>query len=270
LVSKIELLQRYVFTEPDRFWHFCYHLFPTNSFLVCALDMAYWNLYASIKRSSVSALLYPNEILDWSNVPLTDYTLGIDTTEKMLEKMKANPNPIYKIKMSERNDITTLQKLRAETASVFRVDANASWSLEDALYLIPELAKLNVELVEQPLAKDAWDEMKILKSESILPLMADEACVSDYDVKKCAESFDGINIKLTKCGGITPAKRMIAEAKQLGLKVMIGCMNETEIGSLAIAHFLPQLDYVDMDGPLLLKVPSLKTLHYDEGKVSIL
>lgn len=266
LISKIEVLQRYAYTEPDRFWHFCHHLFPNQHFLICALDMAYWDMYAKMNRKTIFEL---NE-LRWGQVPLTDYTIGIDTMDKMIEKVKEKPWPIYKIKMAGRQDLDIIKRLRQHTDAVFRVDANASWTLEDALTMIPELAKYNVELVEQPLAKDDWEGMKKLKEISILPLFADESCVTEKDVMKCCEVFDGINIKLTKCGGLTPAFRMIAQAKALNKKVMMGCMNETEIGSYAIAQFLPLLDYVDMDGPLLLDVPPLKLLGYHEGNVSIM
>ena len=266
LISKIELLQRYAYTEPDRFWHFCHHLFPDQHFLICALDMAYWDMYAKMNRKTIFEL---NE-LRWGQVPLTDYTIGIDTLDKMIEKVNEKPWPIYKIKMAGRQDLDIIKTLRQHTDAVFRVDANASWTLEDALAIIPELVKYKVELVEQPLAKDDWEGMKILKEKSVLPLFADESCVTENDVMKCCEVFDGINIKLTKCGGLTPAFRMIAQAKALNKKVMMGCMNETEIGSYAIAQFLPLLDYVDMDGPLLLDVPPLKLLGYHEVNVSIL
>ncbi len=266
LISKIELLQRYAYTEPDRFWHFCHHLFPDQHFLICALDMAYWDMYAKMNRKTIFEL---NE-LRWGQVPLTDYTIGIDTLDKMIEKVNEKPWPIYKIKMAGRQDLDIIKTLRQHTDAVFRVDANASWTLEDALAIIPELVKYKVELVEQPLAKDDWEGMKILKEKSVLPLFADESCVTENDVMKCCEVFDGINIKLTKCGGLTPAFRMIAQAKALNKKVMMGCMNETEIGSYAIAQFLPLLDYVDMDGPLLLDVPPLKLLGYHEGNVSIM
>jgi L-alanine-DL-glutamate epimerase-like enolase superfamily enzyme len=132
------------------------------------------------------------------------------------------------------------------------VDANAGWTLEEALVKIPAFANLGVELIEQPLAKDNWEGMAELKKQSVLPLFADESCVFEKDVATCANYFHGINIKLTKCSGPTPALRMIKEAKNLGLKVMMGSMNESVIGSAAIAQFLPQLDYVDMDGPLLM------------------
>ena len=267
LEKGMPILRRYAFTEPDRFWHFCHHLFPNETFLQCALDMAYWNMYAMAKRQSIRALWGLDEN---ATGPMTDYTLGLDTPEKVIEKMKAMPWPIYKVKVASRSDMDILRLLRKETNAVIRIDANAAWSYDDAVALLPELEALQIELIEQPLAKDNWEGMKALKSISKIPLIADEACVQEHDVKRCAEGFHGINIKLTKCGGLTPARRMIEEARQLELHVMMGCMNETEIGSEAIAQFLPLLDYVDVDGPLLLDIPPLKTLHYDAGKVSLL
>ena len=266
LISKIEILQRYAYTEPERFWHFCHHLFPTTNFLVCALDMAYWDMYAKVNKQPI----YKIWNSEWKNIPLTDYTIGIDSIDKMIEKVKEEPWPIYKIKLAAKEDIAIIKNLRAHTNAVFRVDANASWSLDDALEIIPQLKDYNVEFVEQPLAKDNWEGMKQLQTLNLLPLIADESCVNEQDVSICCEHFDGVNIKLTKCGGITPAYRMIQEAKTLNKKVMMGCMNETEIGTYAIAQFLPLLDYVDMDGPLLLDVPPLKQLQYDNGVVSLL
>jgi L-alanine-DL-glutamate epimerase-like enolase superfamily enzyme len=150
---------------------------------------------------------------------------------------------------------------------VLRVDANAAWNLETALKLIPQLKELGVEFVEQPLAKEDWEGMKILYKESSLPLYADEACVFESDVEKCKDHFHGINIKLTKCSGITPALRMIKKARELELKIMIGCMNESTIGSAAIAHLLPFIDHVDMDGPLLLEEDVATGIGYDFGKI---
>ena len=109
--------------------------------------------------------------------------------------------------------------------------------------------------------------MKILFSKSSLPIYADESCVFEQDVERCQNHFHGINIKLTKCSGITPARRMITKAKELGLKVMIGCMNESTIGSAAIAHLLPFIDQVDMDGPLLLAEDLATGIEYDFGKI---
>lgn len=248
LLQKKAMIEKFAFTEPERFWHFLHHLLPNDPFLVCALDMAGWDLYGQMKKMP----LYQIWQTKWENTPICDYTLGIDTIEKMVTKMEAHPWPIYKIKVGTDYDIEMIEALRKHTQVPLRVDANAGWTTEEALLKIPAMAALGIELVEQPLAKDNWEGMEILKKASPLPLFADESCVFESDVQKCATYFHGINIKLTKCSGLTPARRMIREAKSLGLKVMMGSMNESVIGSAAIAHFLPQLDYVDMDGPLLM------------------
>ncbi len=159
--------------------------------------------------------------------------------------------PIYKIKLDERG-LANVKHLRAHTNSIFRVDANCSWQPEQILPLAEELAGLNVELIEQPLPADAYAAMKPLKGKSPLPLMADESCQVESDVDRCLDCYDAINVKLVKCGGLTPARRMIARAKQNGLKVMVGCMTESSIGIAAGVHLLPLLDFADLDGALLL------------------
>lgn len=266
LLTKVHLLEKYAFTEPDRFWHFCHHLFPNDPFLVCALDMAYWDLYAKVNKRKIHELME----IPWGNTPLTDYTIGMDEPDMMLQKMLDFPSPIYKIKVGGPNDLSTLQLLRKHTDAIFRVDANASWSVETALEIIPQLESFKIDLIEQPLAKDNLEGMKVLKSISKIPLMADESCVSEADVAKCEGYFDGINIKLTKCSGPTPALRMIKDARSRNMKVMMGNMCEAEIGSYAMAQFLPLLDFVDLDGPLLLDIPELKRMRYDAGKVTLL
>lgn len=263
LESKKSLVEKYAFTEPERYWHYLHHLFPKNHFLVCALDMAAWDLYGKLKRKP----LYELWGLDSSKKPLTDYTIGIDTIDKMVEKMKEKPWPIYKVKVGTAYDIEMMKALRKHTDVPLRVDANAGWKLDEALEKIPQLKALGVEFVEQPLAKDDWDGMKILFEKSSLPLLADESCVYEQDVEKCYRHFHGINIKLTKCSGITPARRMIEHAKKLGMKVMIGCMNESTVGSAAIAQLAPLLDYVDMDGPLLLAEDTATGIDYNYGEI---
>ena len=256
-------LEKFNFTEPDRFWHYLHHLFPQNPFLVCALDMAGWDIYGKIKRTQLHELWK----LDTADNPMTDITIGIDTIEKMVQKMKENPWPIYKIKLGTENDIGIMQELRKHTDSVFRIDANAAWKAEEALEKITAFKELNVEFIEQPLAKDDWEGMKFLFEKSPLPLIADESCVREQDVQKCFQHFHGINIKLTKCSGITPALRMIKEARELKMKVMVGCMNESTIGSAAIAQLLPLIDYADMDGPLLLAEDTASGLTFNMGRV---
>ncbi|MCW3105951.1 MAG: Muconate cycloisomerase [Segetibacter sp.] len=265
LENRKTFVEKFAFTDPERYWHYLHHLFPNNPFLVCALDMAGWDLWGKIKGKP----LYKLWDTDVNTAPLTDYTIGIDTIEKMIAKMLEKPWPIYKIKLGTTEDISIIEALRKHTESVLRVDANAAWTTEEALEKIPLLAKLGVELIEQPLAKDNWDGMKVLYKESPLPLFADESCVFEQDVDKCYEHFHGINIKLTKCSGITPARRMITKARQLNMKVMIGSMNESTIGSSAIAHLMPQVDFADADGPLLLEQDLATGLDYNNGKVHI-
>jgi L-alanine-DL-glutamate epimerase-like enolase superfamily enzyme len=267
MISDLELkkgfVEKFSFSDPERYWHYLHHLFPNNPFLVCALDMAGWDLYGKLKRKQLHRLWG----LDITKAPLTDYTIGIDSIEIMIQKMKERPWPVYKIKVGIENDIEMVAALREHTNAIFRVDANAGWTLEQALHKIPLLKKLGVEFVEQPLAKDNWDDMKVLYKRSPLPLMADESCVKEEDVLKCVDHFHGINIKLTKCSGITPARRMIAKAKDLGMKVMVGCMNESSVGTAAIAQLAPLLDYVDMDGPLLLSEDIAAGVQFDNGKI---
>ena len=174
---------------------------------------------------------------------------------------------MYKIKLGTDEDVPIITALRKYTTSVFRIDANAAWKADEALEKIHIFKDLNVEFIEQPLAKDDWAGMQFLYQHSPLPLIADESCVSENDVEKCVGYFHGINIKLTKSSGITPALRMIAKARALDLKVMMGSMNECSVGTSAIAQFLPFIDYVDMDGPLLLAADAAQGVTFEEGRI---
>lgn len=263
LEAKRSIIEKFAFTEPERYWHFLHHLLPRNPFLVCALDIAAWDIFGKMALKPLHQVWRS----DIAKSPLTDYTIGIDSVEKMVAKLKEKPWPVYKIKVGTADDIAIVKALRAATDAALRVDANAGWDLETALQLIPQLKALGVDLVEQPLAKDNWEGMKVLYKASSLPLFADESCVSEKDVALCEGHFHGINIKLTKCSGITPALRMIPDARKRGLKVMLGCMNESTVGSAAMAHLAPQVDYLDMDGPLLLQEDVATGIGYDNGKI---
>ena len=264
LQAKKMFIEKFAFTEPGRYWHYLHHLLPVHPFVVCALDMAAWDMYGQLKRKPLWQLFGA----DIQKMPVTDYTIGIDSMDKMVEKMQAKPWPVYKIKLGTENDIVIIEGLRKHTDAVFRIDANAAWTLPEATEKINAFKDLNVELIEQPLAKDDWEGMKKLYDISPLPLIADEACVSEQDVERCAGYFHGINIKLTKCSGLTPALRMIEKARALGMEVMIGSMNESTIGSAAIAHLAPLADYMDADGPLLLSEDIATGLVYDNGKIT--
>ena len=107
-------------------------------------------------------------------------------------------------------------------------------------------------LIEQPLPAEDWEGMRRVFAESALPVIADESCLVEEDVDRCHGFFHGINIKLVKCGGMTPARRMIDRARKLGMNVMIGCMTESTVGISAIAQLLPLVDFADVDGAALL------------------
>ncbi|MEY3576959.1 MAG: hypothetical protein RL394_542 [Bacteroidota bacterium] len=249
LEAKRKFVESFSLTDPKRFWHFLHHLFPSNPFLVCALDMAGWDIYGKLRRKSLHELLN----LNLANAPKTDYTIGIDSLDKMLEKIDAHPAPIYKIKVGSEDDLEKLKAIRHRTQAIIRVDANAGWTLDQALNMVPVLQQLGIELIEQPLSKEDFEGTKVLKNTTSIPIIADESCVGEKDVEKCAGNFSGINIKLTKCSGITPAMEMIKKARLLNLQVMLGCMNESSIGTAALAHLAPMVDFLDADGPLLLK-----------------
>jgi L-alanine-DL-glutamate epimerase-like enolase superfamily enzyme len=264
LERKKTMVEKFALTDPERYWHFLHHLFPSNPFLVCALDMAGWDLFGKMTNKPLHQLWKS----DPAQMPVTDYTIGIDSPDVMITKINQKPWPVYKIKVGFPGDMEMMANIRKHTSAALRVDANAGWTLEEAVQKIPVMKELGVELVEQPLAKDNWDDMNKLFSLSSLPLFADESCVSEHDVEKCYGFFHGINIKLTKCSGPTPARRMIKKARGLNMKIMLGCMNESSIGTAAMVHLAPQIDYLDADGPLLLKEDLATGLHYHNGMIS--
>ena len=242
-------IEKFSLTDPKRFWHFLHHLIPANPFLVCALDMAAWDLFGKMRKQSLGTMLQ----IKTSHLPVTDYTVGMDSKEMVLHKVNRHPAPVYKIKVGGMKDLEIIEAVRRESNAVIRVDANAGWTVQQTKEILPSLTSLGVELIEQPLPIEQWEEMKELKSMSSIPLIADESCVHANDIERCSEVFHGINIKLTKCSGITPALDMIAAARKKGLKIMLGCMNESSIGTAAMIHLSPLVDYLDADGPLLLK-----------------
>ena len=233
---------------PEELWEITAPHFKDKTFAQCALDIAVHDLFGKKK----SLPLYKLWGLSLRDIPLSNYTIGIDSVEKMVQKMKEFPWPLYKIKLGTDEDVEIVKELRKHSDAVFRVDANCAWTAEEAIKNSKLLKDLGVEFLEQPLPRNDLDGMAEVYEKSVLPVIADESCISESDVSKCAPYFHGVNIKLTKCGGLTPARRMISEAKDLGLKVMVGCMTESTVGISAIAHLLPLLDYVDMDGGMLI------------------
>jgi L-alanine-DL-glutamate epimerase-like enolase superfamily enzyme len=242
------LLENYSFTKPEILHSFLVSKGLSN-FAICALDLAAHDLYGKLQKQP----LYKIWGTTTDRYPITNYTIGIAPIEKMVQKMKETPWPIYKIKLGTDDDVAIVRELRKHTNAVFRIDANCAWTARETIKNAPLLKDLGVEFLEQPLKADDWEGMEIVMHQSVLPVIADESCIVEIDVEKCALHFNGINIKLSKCGGLTPALRMIKKGKELGLEVMMGCMTESTVGISAIAQVLPQLDYVDMDGAMLLK-----------------
>lgn len=257
------LIENHELVSPEDFWQLTNSYLKHNSFAQCALDEAAHDLFA--KKNGKA--LYQSWGLSAAKNPLTNYTIGIDSPEKMVAKMKELPWPIYKIKLGTKHDLEIVRQLRRHTDAIFRVDANCAWTAAETIEIAPELKKLGVEFIEQPLAASNWAGMKSVFEHCALPVVADESCITEADVAKCHGYFHGVNIKLTKCGGLTPARRMIAEAKSLGMKTMVGCMTESSVGISAIAHLLPVLDYVDMDGTLLISNDPATGVGFDFGTV---
>jgi L-Ala-D/L-Glu epimerase len=256
-------IEGYNFQTPELFWEYLKDDLVHHPFIQCAIDNAAHDFYGK-KQGKPSYELWQ---LNPKDCPLTNYTIAIDTIGVMLAKMKEMPWPIYKIKLGTKEDIKIIETLRKETNAIFRVDANCGWSADETIHNSFILKNLGVEFIEQPLKPDDWEGMKKVYEKSALPIIADESCQREEDVKKCQDYFHGVNIKLVKCGGLTAGLRMIKEAKALGMKTMIGCMTETSIGISAIAHASPLLDYVDMDGALLLANDPAHGVQFDYGKV---
>jgi L-Ala-D/L-Glu epimerase / N-acetyl-D-glutamate racemase len=267
LVKDIEahrsFIEFYTLSAPENFWDEMYKRLHHNLFALCALDMAAWDLYAKLKGKK----LYELWNLDISHNPMTDYTIGIDTIKNMVKKLQEFPWPVYKIKLGTKDDIRIVSELRKHTKAVFRVDANCAWSVAETIENSRSLKSLGVEFIEQPLPAENREGMKEVYRQSALPLIADESCIIEDDVRQCVGYFHGVNIKLTKCGGITPALRMIKTTRDGGMKVMIGSMNESTVGTSAAAHLLPLLDYADMDGPLLLTEDIADGISIQKGKI---
>lgn len=229
-----------------------------------ALDMALWDWIGKKTVMPVYALLG----LDPRKVPVTSFTIGIDDAEVMRQKIReAEHYPLLKIKLGGGHDKETIEIVRSETDKPIQVDVNEAWERHEAVDKIKWLEKQNVILVEQPLPADDIEGTAWVRERVELPIFADESVRRLCDVPECTVAFDGINIKLMKCGGPTEAIRMIHTARALGLKVMLGCMIETSLGISAAAHLAPLVDTVDLDGHLLIQDDPYQGLGFEDGRI---
>ena len=214
----------------------------------CAIDIALHDLAGKRLGMPVRELLGIA-----GEIPPTDFTLGIDEPEIVAERARrAADFPALKIKVGGPSDLATLRAVRGVFSGPIRVDANTGWSPSDAVALLPELERLGVELIEQPFPARRYEDLRRLQAVSPLPIVADESAVTIEDLDALAGVVAGVNVKLAKCGGIGPARRMLERARELGLRTFLGCMEETSIGIAASAVVSPLAEWVDLDGCLLL------------------
>ncbi len=201
-------------------------------------------------------------------LPPTSWTIGLDPIPEALEKVAASAAfRVLKLKMGADGDLDLLAAVRGATDRPIRVDANEGWTFDGARRRLPELARLGVEFVEQPLPADRLEEIRELRRTSPLPFVADESVHDAADVPRLVGAFDGINVKLAKCGGIGPALELIATARAHGLKVLLGCMVESSLGIAAALAVAPRVDWIDLDGNLLIERDPFTGLETIEGRL---
>jgi L-Ala-D/L-Glu epimerase / N-acetyl-D-glutamate racemase len=214
----------------------------------CAIDIALHDLAGKRLGVPIGDLLGVD-----GEVPPTDFTLGLDRPEVVAERARrAGAFPALKVKVGGPADIATLEAVRAVYDGPIRVDANTGWSMDDAGSLLEDLVRLGVELIEQPFPARRLDLLRRLQEQSPLPVVADESAVMIADLDALVGVVAGVNVKLAKCGGVGPARRMLERARDLGFRTFLGCMEETSVAIAASVAVAPLAEWVDLDGCLLL------------------
>jgi L-Ala-D/L-Glu epimerase len=261
------LLDRYIDETPIAMWPEMLKAVGNNHFAASAIDIAAHDLRG--KRLGIPT--WQDWGLEWKDLPASSFTIGIDSIDMMLSKLAEQPGwPIYKIKLGTARDIDIVERLRQASSATFRVDANCGWNAQETIDNSIRLAELGVQFIEQPLPPNATrDEQLRIFNESNLPIIADESCQQKADVAACHGLFHGVNVKICKCGGLSPALDMLREARQLGMKTMVGCMIESSIGISGAAQLLPLLDYADLDGAVLLAQDPATGVRMDRGIVNL-
>ena len=213
----------------------------------CALDLALWDWLARKKGVTVTELAHGH-----APRPVTSFaTIGLSTKEELDEKIvELRSFPRVKIKSDAKGDLEPARRVQDELRTAIAIDANGAWSTSTLPTLASGCASLGAEFIEQPLANTL--DHDLIAGSYPLPIIADESCVLEEDVERLSRHFDGINVKLVKCGGLTPALRMVQRASELGMRSMVGCMLETSIliaaGCVAAQH----ANYADLDGAWLI------------------
>ena len=227
----------------------------------CAVDTGLHDLAGKIRGLPVRELIGLT-----GPIPPTDFTLGLDEPAVVAERARrAARFPALKIKVGGPADLATLEAVRAVYDGPIRVDANTGWTRDDAERLLPRLVELGVELLEQPFPAKAHLDLAWLQERSSLPIVADESAVFPDDLEGLVGVVAGINVKLAKCGGIAPARRMLEVARELGFRTFLGCMEETSIGIAASVVVAPLAEWLDLDGSLLLADDPYTGLELDDA-----
>ena len=237
-------------SDRGKLWNHIYPQLQGIKSLEAAFSMALWDWWGQKQKKPVSELLG----LDTSSMPLTSFTIAIGELDEIGEKIKkAEPYSILKVKLgTPAMDRAIIQEIRQHTDKVIRVDANEGWQTDTALELCKWLADRNIEFIEQPFPAGQLDQTALLRSKSPLDIYADENSLDSADIPQIHKAFDGVNIKLMKCGSIEEGQRMIHLAKFHDMKIMLGCMVETSVGITAAAHLAGEVDAADLDGNLLI------------------
>ncbi len=225
----------------------------------CAIDIALHDLVGKVVGEPVHRLMGLSP-----EIPPTDFTLGLDEPAIVAGRaVRAARFPALKIKVGGPSDLATLEAVRAVFDGTIRIDANTGWTRDGALAILPELERLGVELIEQPFPRHALADLRWLSERSRLPIVADESSVTIDDLEGLVGVVAGVNVKLAKCGGVGPAGRMLARARELGFRTFLGCMEETSVAIAASAAVASLADWVDLDGCLLLAADPFEGLELD-------
>ena len=206
--------------------------------------------------------------LDPAHTPRTSFTVGIAGIEETLAKVReVGTHPILKVKLGGGNDLETIEAIRSIYTGAIRVDANEAWTPEQAVTNLTELAKFGIEFCEQPIPAGSPEKLRWIRERSSIPIVTDEDSKDARDLPALRGCVDGVNVKLVKCGGVRAALAMIHTARAMGLKIMLGCMIESQILTAAAAHLSPLVDWADLDGPFLTARDPFSGVTYADGKI---
>ncbi len=214
---------------------------------------------------------YPWDILELDEPAdiRTSFTVGVDSPAQVIADIEDSTYPIIKLKLGTEHDEMVIDHVKEIRDKTFRIDANAAWQPEEAQKMVYFLSKCNVELIEQPTSPEAISEWPYIKGTYKIPFIMDEGMNTVEDYYKYAEYIDGVNIKMSKSGGILNAQKLAVQARKNKRLVMIGCMVETSIGISQAIYLSSLADYFDLDGPLLLKEDISSDIKYEGERISV-